>query len=445
MNDSAVDLVIVTALVGVNALLSGSEMALVSLRERQLAVLEMSGRRGRRVAELARSPSRYLSALQLGITLAGFLASASAAVELSESVAATLGFLGGSARGASIVVVTVLVSLATIVLGELVPKRIAMLHAERWSLLAVIPLTWFMNAMRPVLALLELLTDAVVRLSGNDGEPDEVALSDAEFLHLIRSRAAFEPAQRQIIADAIDLRDRTLAQLLVPRPRVLSVEADDSVAAALERLSEAGFSRAPVIERDLDHVVGHVHVLDLVDAAAAHEPARSRARPILALPETLPALRALRRLQESSTKLALVVDEHGGTAGIVTFEDLMEELVGEVHDEMDRHHHDPTAAWSDAPASRESEGGIVLPGAFPIHRMDEFGTSLPEGDYATVAGLVLDRLGRLPDAGDHIEVNGWIITVTATDRTSITAVTLRPAPHRRTQHADRVRRESPDT
>lgn len=426
MNDGAVDLLIVTALIGVNALLSGSEMALVSLRERQLAALEVSGRRGRRVADLARSPSRYLSALQLGITLAGFLASASAAVELSDPVAASLGFLGGSAQGAAIVIVTVLVSFATIVLGELVPKRIAMLHAERWSLLAVVPLTWFMATMRPVLALLDLLTDAIIRLTGNEVDPAEVDLSDAEFLHLIRSRAAFDPSQRQIIADAVELRDRKLAHLLVPRPRVMSVEADDSVAAALERLSISGFSRAPVIERDLDHPIGQVHALDLVSALPGHDTARSCARPILALPETLSALRALRRLQASGTKLAVVVDEHGGTAGIITFEDLMEELVGEVHDEIDRHHDDPTADWSDAPATRESAGGIVLPGAFPIHRMDEFGTTLPEGDYATVAGLVLDRLGRLPATGEHIEAGGWTITVSATDRTSITAVTLHP-------------------
>ncbi len=428
MNDGVVDLLIVTALIGVNALLSGSEMAFVSLRERELAALEVSGRRGRRVAALARSPSRYLSALQLGITLAGFLASASAAVELSESVSGFLEFLGGSALGASIVIVTVLVSLATIVLGELVPKRIAMLHAVRWSLIAVVPLSWFMTAMRPVLALLEILTDAIVRITGNATEHAERHLSDAEFLHLIRTRAAFDPSQRQIITDAIELRERKLSQLLVPRPRVLSVDADDDVATALEQLSRSGFSRAPVVEHDLDHPIGQVNALDLVAAGPGNGTVRRAAHPILALPETLSALRALRRFQASGTKLAVVVDEHGGTAGIITFEDLIEELVGEVQDETDRHHADPQLDWSDAPGSRGSAGGIVLPGSFPVHRMDEFGTSLPEGGYATVAGLVLDRLGRLPSVGEQLEVEGWVITVTSTDRTSITAVTLHPTP-----------------
>jgi putative hemolysin len=429
MSDAWLDLLIVFGLVAVNALLSGSEMALVSLRERQLTALETAGRRGRRVAELARSPSRYLAALQLGITLAGFLASASAAVELSESVAPALGFLGGSARAGSVVVVTVLVSLVTIVLGELVPKRIAMLHAERWSLLAVIPLTWFMNLMRPVLALLELLTETIVHVTGNRSDPGEGEISDAEFLRLARRRSSFDPLQQQIISEAVAIGDRTLRHILVPRPHVVSIDADTDAATALDRLRTLGLSKAPLIEHDLDHPIGQIHILDLVHADG---PVRGLAHPVLALPETLPALGALRRLQASSTKLAVVIDEHGGTSGIVTFEDLVEELVGEVEDESDR-------LVAHGAADEVSGEVIVLPGSFPIHRLDELGLVLPPGDYVTIAGLVLDQLGHIPELGEHVEIEGSTIRVTGTDQTSITSVELRPSPDAV------VRPGSPDT
>lgn len=429
MSGAWVDLLIVFGLVAINALLSGSEMALVSLREPQLNELESAGRRGRRVAELARSPSRYLAALQLGITLAGFLASASAAVELSESVAPALGFLGGSARAASVVVVTVLVSLVTIVLGELVPKRIAMLHSERWSLMAVVPLTWFMNLVRPVLALLEILTETIVRITGNASDPDEVEISDAEFLRLTRARSSFDPLQAQIITEAVAIGDRTLRHILVPRPHVISIEAETEAAEALEHLRAHGLSKAPLVDRDLDHPIGQVHVLDLVNAEG---PVRPLAHPVLALPETLPALGALRRLQASSTKLAVVVDEHGGTSGIVTFEDLVEELVGEVEDEADQ-----VGPQTVIDGIRGEV--IVLPGTFPIHRMDEVGVALPAGEYVTIAGLVLQELGRIPDVGEAVDVDGSLVTVTGTDRTSITSVELRPS-------ADAlIRPGSPDT
>ncbi len=413
MGEAWLDLLIVLGLVCINGLLSGSEMALVSLHERQLTTLEATSQRGRRVAELARSPSRYLSALQLGITFAGFLASASAAVELSESVAPALGFLGTSARAGSIVLVTILVALVTLVLGELVPKRIAMLHAERWSLAAVTPLTWFMNGVRPILFVLEALTDALVRFTGNDLTTERSEITDEEFVRLVQGRTSFDPFLRKIMTETIAIRERTLRHVLVPRPRVISIDIDEPAKTAAQRLRDAGLSKAPLIAHDLDHPVGQVHVLDLMQAAGT---ARDCARPILALPETLPAFRALRQLQASQTSLAVVIDEHGGTAGIVTFEDIIGELVGDVEDDQGPH------------GTAGSSGAIVLPGSFPIHRMDELGISLPAGDYVTVAGLILSRLGRIPNVDEQIDVGNYEVTVAGTDRTSIKTVTIREQP-----------------
>ena len=413
MSASWVDLATVLGLVGVNAVLSGTEMALISLRGSQLESLAERSKRGQHVAELVATPSRYLSALQLGITLAGFLASASAAVELSQSVAPRLGFLGGSAKATSVVLVTIFVSLLTLVFGELVPKRIAMLHAERWSLAAVIPLTWFMTMVGPVLKLLEVLTDSVLRLTGGGVGAQDEEFSNDEFMHLIVNQTSMDPSQRQILFEAVAASDRTLRHILVPRPLVVSVDVTDSAGTAAQRLRETGVSRAPLIDHDLDHPVGHIHILDLVDAKG---PVASLARPVLALPESLTAFRALRQLQASQTKLAVVVDEHGGTAGIVTVEDIVEELIGEIHDHTDQ---------PDAIATFDTSGAVVLPGTFPIHRVGELDLALPDGTYVTVAGLVLERLGHLPEVGEHIDVGDHVLTVSGRDRRSITTVTVR--------------------
>lgn len=177
-------------------------------------------------------------------------------------------------------------------------------------------------------------------------------------------------------------------------------------------MREAGVSRAPLIDRDLDHPVGHVHVLDLVQASG---PIAQWARPVLALPETLLTLSALRRLQASKTKLAVVIDEHGGTAGIVTTEDIVEELVGEMADGEEQ---------LLAVDVVKADGAIVLPGTFPIHRAAELDLALPPGPYVTVAGLMLERLGHLPEVGERVGLPHHDLTVSGIGAQSITAVTI---------------------
>lgn len=236
------DLGIVLALVAFNALLSGTEMALVSLRPVRLDALAAESERGRRVAALAQTPSRYLSALQLGITLAGFLASASAAVELSASVEPWLSFLGGSAEASAVIAVTIFVSMLTLVFGELVPKRVAMLRAEQWSLLAVVPLGWFMRAVGPVLRLLELVTEGVLTAIGSRSAGENVVMGNDDLKRLIAREPSLEPVQRQILFEAIAVADRTLRQILVPRPLVVSV---DAASRSTRRSAECGRRECP--------------------------------------------------------------------------------------------------------------------------------------------------------------------------------------------------------
>jgi putative hemolysin len=410
MDDLWFDLAIVGALVCVNAMLAGAEMAFVSLREGQLQGLSNSGRRGERVVRLARDPNRYLSAVQLGITMAGFLASATAAVSISEPVADLLGGAGRYARPIAVASVTVVLSLVTLVFGELVPKRLAMQRAERWSLTMARPLSWLIMMTRPVIVLLSSLTDLLVRAAGGDPARHRDEITDAEIVDLVEAQPTLTEAQRQIMAGAIEIADRPLRQVLVPRNRVVTIDALLPVGQARELLRKAGHSRAPVVTGSLDDPVGQVHLRDLLEDGGV---AGERVSPLPAFPEAVSVLEALRQLQAGRCQLAVVVDEHGGTAGIITLEDLIEELVGEIYDETDR---------DILSVRQEEDGSLLLPGSFPVHDLADLGIEVPEGRYSTIAGLVLDRLGHVPQVGERATVEGIECEVVAMERRAILTV-----------------------
>ncbi len=411
---------LVFVLVLLNAAFSGTEMALVSLREGQLQQLEQRSSTGALVARLARDPNRFLATIQIGITLAGFLASAAAAVSLAEPLEDPLSFLGGAARAVSIVVVTLLLSYATLVIGELAPKRVAMQRAERWALLAARPLSVMATLTQPVVWLLSRSSDILVRIMGGDPSVQREEVTEAELRELVGTQASFTAKQRLIIDGAFEISERTLDEVLRPRPDVFVLDSDQPVAEALRVLAGSGHSRAPVAyDGNLDEVVGMVHLRDLLDGPG-DRPVRERAGELAAFPETAGVLDVLHEMQVRRLQLALVVDEHGAAAGIITVEDLLEELVGEIYDETDR---------DVVGARREADGSLVLPGRFPVHDLEDVGVhDMPEGPYATVAGLVLDHLGRVPEGpGDRVTVAGRTIEVLAVDGRAITEVRIGPA------------------
>ncbi|HEU5111170.1 MAG TPA: hemolysin family protein [Micromonosporaceae bacterium] len=419
MGDYGGQLLLVGVLVLLNALFAGSEMALVSLRDSQLERLAARGGAGKVLARLVRDPNRFLATIQIGITVAGFLASATAAVSLAQPLVEPLGFLGGAARPTAIVLVTVVLSFLTLVLGELAPKRWAMQRAESWALLAARPLDALAKVTRPVVWLLGVATDAVVRLFGGDPDRQREEVTAEELRELVIAQKAFTPQQRTIMEGAFEIADRVLRQVVVPRRAVLTLPAAMPVAEARQRLAESGHSRAPVVRgADLDDVLGVVHLRDLLGDSGT---VGDVARPSLLLPESLRVSEAMRRMRTEREQLALVVDERGAVDGIVTLEDLIEEVVGEIYDETDR----------DVLAARHGPDGVVeLPGLFPVHDLDDVGVRLdgrPPGEYATVAGLVLAVLGRIPDGpGDEVRLDGWTVEVTAVERRAITGVRLRP-------------------
>jgi putative hemolysin len=403
---------LVVFLIFVNAAFAGSEIAIITLREGQLARLAERGATGRIVGRLAGAPTRFLATIQIGITLAGFLASATAAVSLAELVAPSLSALGRWAGPAAIVLVTLGLTFVTLVAGELAPKRLAMQRAESWALAAAFPLLAIAFVARPAVWLLSQTTDLLVRLAGGDPHLQREDITQEELQDLITSRRWFSPGQQRIIEGAIEGGDRTLREILVPRVDVVAFSASMPAAEALGRFVESGHTRAPVYEGDagLDGVIGVVHVLDLLHADG---PLRQWIRPVATLPESARVVEALRQLQRERQRMAVVASEHGGVEGIVTTEDLVEELVGEIFDEFDRNL---------ISVVREPTGAMLLDGGYPIHDLPDVGVEMPEGEYATVGGLVMDQLGRIPVAGDRFTLNGWEIEVTKVDGLAVDQV-----------------------
>jgi putative hemolysin len=414
VGDIWLQLVLVAVLVVINAAFAGTELALVSLREGQLQRLERRSATGAVLVRLARQPNQFLATIQIGITLAGFLASAAAAVSLAAPLEEPLGFLGGAAGPASIVVVTLVLSYVTLVFGELAPKRVAMQKAEQWGLVMARPLAFMSTLTRPVVWLLSHSTDLAVRLVGANPKLQREEVTEEELRDMVAVQATFTPEQRQIIDGAFEIAGRTMDEVLVPRGDVFVVDASWSCEVALMRLAESGHSRAPVAEGgNLDEVIGVVHMRQLLGKGT--QPLSTVVREIPVFPEAVKVLRALRKMQAERAQMALVIDEHGGASGIVTVEDLVEELVGEIYDETD-----PDLAT----VIREADGTMEVPGRFPIHDLSDIGVDLPEGDYVTIAGLVLDQFGRIPAAGEVIIVYGWQIQVRAVRGHAVTEVLL---------------------
>ncbi|MBG0567127.1 hemolysin family protein [Actinoplanes aureus] len=412
--------VLVVVLVLLNAAFSGSEMALISLRESQLQRLERQSRTGRTLAKLARDPNRFLATIQIGITLAGFLASAAAATTLAQPLIKPLeGFLGTAAEPVAILLITIVLTFFTLVVGELAPKRIAMQRAEGWAMLVARPLDVLATLSRPVNWLLGKSTDLVVRLTGGDPDAGREEVSTEEIRDMVAQQQDFTAEQRTIISGAFEIADRILREILVPRRDVLVLPADTPAPEALDRLVAGGHSRAPVTgPMGLDDVLGVVHLRDLIGADG---PVNGYMFTPLFLPETLKVSDAMRQLRVQRQQFALVVDERGAIDGIVTMEDLVEEIVGEIYDETDR---------DVQSVIREDDGAMLLPGTFPIHDLPDIGVDIEEldaGDYTTVAGLVLARLGHIPtEPGETVAIDGHTAEVVEITGRAITRLRLRP-------------------
>lgn len=404
------ELGLVAVLIAINALFSGSEIALITLRPAQVQRLSLRGRGGRALARLAADPNRFLATIQVGITLAGFLASAAAAVSLAQPLVPMLAFLGGAANVVAILIITLVLTYFTLVFGELAPKRIALQHPEGWAMAVATPLDLLATATRPAIWTLSTSTNLVVRLFGGDPRRQGTDVTEEEIREMIATQVSMTDHEKQVITGALEAGDRTLREIVVPRHLVVKLATDAPAAEALRALIDSGHSRAPVYQSSPDDIVGVVGLRDLVGREG---PIASLISPIPAFPESAGVLHTLRDLQRARQQMALVVDEHGGVEGIITVEDLIEEIVGEIYDEYDR---------DVIGVARREDGSLDLPGSFPVHDLIDLGIEVPDGPYTTLAGFLLEDLGHIPDPGEHVRIPGWRLTATQVTQTAIQRV-----------------------
>lgn len=376
---------------------AAAEMALVSLRESQVRQLS-NRKRGRTIVKLTANPNRFLSAVQLGVTLAGFLSAAFGGATLAGPLGRQLEKLQlapGVADTVALVVVTVVISYVSIVVGELTAKRLALQRSESFAMALAPVVDFIARVARPVIWLLGVSTNGLVRLLGGDPKASREEVSSEEIRAMVSGSESLGEEERQIVDDVFAAGSRSLREVMVPRTEVDFLDADTPAYQAAREVNTAARSRYPVRGESADDIIGFVHIRDLLDPRVSTRavPVRELVRPVVSLPDTVRVLLALTEMRRQAAHLAIVVDEYGGTAGIVTLEDLVEELVGEITDEYD-----------EPEVERGPDHDHEVDGLLTLEEFAErTGLQLPEGHYDTVAGYFVARLGRIPELGDSID------------------------------------------
>jgi putative hemolysin len=420
MGDTLLELGIIVLLVLLNGVFVAAEIALVSLRPSRVEQMLDEGRRGaQRVRRLTSDPGRFLAVVQLAVTFIGFLASAFAGVSLATSLTDLLIDVGVSesyAGALGLLVVTILLSLFTIVFGELVPKTLALAHPEAFALGLARPVDIIGRIFRPIVALLTATTRTISRAFGADVTTE--AQITAEELRLIVERGGeqgiLEAEEEQMINAVIELGDRRLHEVMVPRIAIVALPASSSFDEVVDLIIEEGHSRLPVYETSVDEVVGILYAKDLLPFLKSNADSRPNLRSLLRtpvfVPESMTIDDLLHEFQRRKVHIAIVLDEYGGTAGLVTIEDLLEEIVGEIQDEYDVE--EPLVEKLDDHSARVDGRSSVddLLDLWDIKLQLE-----DEDEYDTVGGLVYHRIGGIPQPGDEVHLDGLRLTVETTD------------------------------
>lgn len=403
-----VSIVVTFVLVLVNGYFSMSEMALVNVRHVLLQKEADEGDRGaRRALDLASDSGQLLATIQVAITLVGFFASAAAATNLSEPFAAWLsGFgiewLSFAAPALAPVLITLAVSYLSIVVGELVPKRIALADAERVSKAVAGPLGVFQKIASPLVALTSASANGLSRLLGIKSADERQSVSEDELRFMVADNDELLEDEKRMIHEIIDLGDMTVREIMQPRVDMIFVEDDDTVRQAVDRMRGTGYSRLPVYHEDIDRIVGIVHYKDLVAPlmdGKENEPVVGYSYQAMFVPESKDIFPLLAEMQTNRQQMAIVVDEYGGTDGLITIEDIVEEIVGEIVDETDREN----------PFIKQAADGVWdVDGRFPVEDAEELGWPVQDSDdYETIAGWLMSMLDSVPQTGDEFEFDGY--------------------------------------
>ena len=412
------EILIIALLILINALFVAAEFALVRVRRTRIEQLVEEGSRGaRRVERLVSQPGRFLAVIQIGVTFVGFLSAAFAGVTIVDDLTrtlATIPLIAPQAELIALLVVTSLVSLFTIVFGELVPKAIALAHAERLALIFAVPIDVIGRLLAPLVWLLTNTTSAITRVLGIS-EATQERVTAEELMILVErgsEQGVIEAEEQQMIGAVLELGQQRVHEVMVPRIDIQALPSTAPLDEIVDTIIREGHSRIPVYEESIDNVIGILYAKDLLPFLAKGEtPAiRSILRAPLFVPESISVDDLLHSLQRRKVHIAIVLDEYGGTAGLVTIEDLLEEIVGEIQDEYD---------VEEPMIEVISEDEARIDGRASIDDLaDHFAIELDDTDreqYDTVGGLVYHRIGGVPVVGDTVEVQRLTLTVESTD------------------------------
>lgn len=431
-----VKLVILLVLILVNAFFAMSELAIISLNDNKIDKMAEDGnKKAKKIVKLTENSSKFLSTIQIGVTLAGFLTSASASTTFASMITDALrgtvvyNALGeGLINGIAVVIVTIIMSYFSLVLGELVPKKIAMQVPEKISFKIVDILLLFSKLFAPLVKILSVSTNAVVRLLGFNPHADEETVTEEEIRMMVDvggEKGVIEDVQKEMINNIFEFDDLDAGDIMTHRTDMVAVEVGDDLSEVVDTAVSEGYSRIPVYEDDQDNIIGIVYVKDLLAYVGKKMPAKSL-RDIMRTPMYVPESKIcgdlFKEMTEKRTQMAVVVDEYGGTAGIVTLEDIVEAIVGNIQDEYDD---------EDEEISKINETTFTIDGMTNLEEVAELtGTELPEGSYDTVAGFIIKELGLLPEEGKTYEVNykNLKLTVLSVDERRIDKVRVEILP-----------------
>ncbi len=418
-------------LIMVNAFFAASEIAIISTRRSRLKMLkEKNPEQVELLNRLLQNPSEFLATIQIGVTMAGFFASAAGAVSLSQRLGirlqeADIPVLSRIAPELMLVLVTVAISYCSLVLGELVPKRLALSSPEELSLRVVKPIEMLSRLLRPMVIALSRSTDFISRLIGVSSQ-STASISSEEIKFLLTEQRALPLDERRLISEVVDFGNTLAYEVMTPRTDMVCVEEDASLRDVLELSMKSHFSRIPVFVEDLDNITGFVHIKDILPylengGNLESKKAKEVIRPIHFVPTTKKVLKLLRELQQRRVHMAIVLDEYGGTAGLVTTEDLLEELVGEIIDEHDR---------ETLPYRRIGEDQYLVDASTPIEDLNELlSMRIPESEeFESIGGLVMELLGKIPEEGEQVAIDGYTIQVERMNRRRIATVRVKITP-----------------
>ncbi len=396
-------IIVLIILILLNAYFAATEIAFISLNDAKIEKNAKEGnKKAKQILKMLKTPSKFLATIQIGITLAGFLSSAFASDAFADELAPVLNNLIPSVsievwRGISIVIITIILSFFTLVFGELVPKRLAMKYYEKISYATIGVIRAISIITAPFVKLLTFSTNIVSKLFGV-GEAEEEVVTEEEIKMMIaegEEKGTIERGEKQLLNNVFEFNDIIVSEIMTPRTDMYAIDINKNLREMLDEIDEFKYSRIPVYNESIDDIEGVLFVKDILKPLKDNEEIdiRKIMREPYFIPESKDIDELFKEMQQNKVQMAIVIDEYGGTAGLITMEDIIEELVGNIFDEYDEEELD---------IKKIDENTYIVNGMITSYELKKiFYVELPEGDYETLSGYLLDKLGRIPEEDEH--------------------------------------------